>query len=111
MLIPDNCNNAHDCSIATADTWISSQVQVAMSGPDWNTGRLAIIITAGEDNKKAGNRILTVVIHPSQKSNVVSRPLTLYSLHRLLADIGGTEPMNQGRNAPDMAKAFGLPIA
>lgn len=111
MLIPDNCHNAHDCSIATADNWIASQVEVAMSGPDWKTGRLVIIVTADEDNKKAGNRILTVVLHPSQKSKVVTRPLTLYSLHRLLADVGNTKPMNKGRNAADMAKAFGLPVA
>ncbi len=110
MFIPDNCHNAHDCSIGTTDDFISSQVEVAMSGPDWKTGRLAIIITADEDNKKAGNRILTVVLHPSQKSKVVTTPLTLYSLHRLLADVGNTEPMNKGKTAPDMAKAFGLPV-
>jgi hypothetical protein len=110
MFIPDNCHNAHDCSIGTTDDWISSQVEVAMSGPDWKTGRLAIIITADEDNKKSGNRILTVVLHPSQKNNVVTAPMSLYSLHRLLADVGDTQPMNKGATAPDMAKAFGLPV-
>ncbi|MGI9085609.1 MAG: alkaline phosphatase family protein [Aeromicrobium sp.] len=111
MLIPDNCNNAHDCSIPTADDWIAGQVEIAMSGPDWKSGRLLIIVTADEDDKNQGNRILTVAIHPSQKSNVVTSPLTLYSLHRLLAEVGNTEPMNEGRNAPDMAEAFGLPLA
>jgi len=111
MLIPDNCHNAHDCSIPTADNWIADRVEVAMSGPDYRTGRLLIIVTADEDDHNEGNRILTAVIHASQKSNVVTKPLTLYSLHRLLADIGNTEPMNKGRNAPDMAKAFGLPLA
>lgn len=111
MLIPDNCHNSHDCSIPTADNWIADRVEVAMSGPDWKTGRLLIIVTADEDDHNEGNKILTAVIHPSQKSKVVTKPLTLYSLHRLLADIGNTEPMNKGRNAPDMAKAFGLPIA
>lgn len=111
MLIPDNCHNAHDCSIPTADNWIADKVEVAMSGPDYKTGRLLIIVTADEDDHNEGNKILTALIHPSQKSNVVKKPLTLYSLHRLLADIGNTTPMNKGRNAPDMAKAFGLPIA
>ena len=110
MFIPDNCHNAHDCGIPSTDNWISSQVEVAMSGPDWKTGRLAIVITADEDNKKAGNRILTVVLHSSQQGKVVTAPLTLYSLHRLLADVGNTEPMNKGATAPDMAKAFGLPV-
>jgi acid phosphatase len=111
MLIPDNCHNSHDCSITTADNWIADRVEVAMSGPDYKTGRLLIIVTADEDDHNEGNRILTAVIHASQKSNVVTKPLTLYSLHRLLADIGNLQPMNKGRNAPDMAKAFGLPLA
>jgi hypothetical protein len=108
MLIPDNCHNAHSCSIGTADDWVSGKIEEAMSGPDYRTGRLAIVITADEDNTKSGNRILTVVVHPSQDHHVVTTPLSLYSLHKLLADVGHTKPMNKGATAPDMAKAFGL---
>lgn len=43
MVIPNNCNNAHDCSLLTAD----------------------------EDDKESDNIVLTVVIHPSQKGKVV----------------------------------------
>ena len=111
MLIPDQCHNAHDCSLGQADEWVASQVEQAMTGPDWKSGRLVIVITADEDNKKAGNKILTVVIHPSQDHHVVKTPLTLHSLHRLMAQIGNVEPQNKGKTAPDMAKAFGLPLA
>lgn len=111
LLIPNQCHNAHDCSLGTADEWISAHVEQAMTGPDWTSGRLAIVITADEDNRKSGNQILTIVVHRSQKHHVVSESLDLYSLHRLLAQVGGTEPLGEGRTAPDMAKAFGLPLA
>jgi acid phosphatase len=111
MLVPDQCHNAHDCSLGQADDWVASQVEEAMTGPDWKSGRLVIVVTADEDNRKAGNQILTVVIHPSQNHHVVTKPLTIYSLHRLMAKIGKAQPQNKGKTAPDMAKAFGLPLA
>ncbi len=111
FLIPNNCNNAHDCSIRTADNWIKAKVELLQSGPDWQAGRLAIVITADEDNKKEDNRILTVVIHPSQSGNVVTTPLTLYGLHRTLARFGHTPPLNNGKTATDLATAFGLPVS
>jgi acid phosphatase len=111
MVIPDNCHNAHDCSIKTADDWIIDRVELAMTGPDWKSGRLLMIVTADEDDHNEGNKILTVLIHPSLQGTVVRKPLTLYSLHRLLADISGTEVMNKGRGAPDMVELFKLPLA
>lgn len=110
FLIPDNCHNAHDCSIETADKWVFQKVVTAMSGPDFRAGRLLIVITADEDNKKEGNRILTVLVHPSLSHKVVGTRLTHYSLNRLLAQITHTSPLQNGASAPDMATAFGLDI-
>jgi len=110
MVIPHNGNNAHDGTLATADNWFKARVATLMAGPDWKAGKLAIVLTADEDNRLEDNRILTVVIHPSQDHNVVTEPLDLYSLHRLLADFGHTAPLLKGATAPDMAAAFGLSI-
>lgn len=110
FLIPDNCHNAHDCAIETADKWVYKKVTAAMAGPDFRSGRLVIVVTADEDNKKEDNRILTVVIHPSLSGKVVRSRLTLYSLHRLLAQVTHTRALGKGASAPDMAAAFGLRI-
>jgi len=110
FLIPDNCHNAHDCSIETADRWVHKKVVAAMAGPDFRSGRLVIVVTGDEDNKKEDNRILTVVIHPSLNGKVVNSRLTLYSLHRLLAQVTHTPALRNGATAPDMAAAFGLHI-
>ena len=113
MVIPDLCHDAHDCSLATADAWIAGQVETVMSGPDWASGHLAIVITADEDDDHgvpdSDNRVLTAVLHPSQDSHVVSTRLTHRSLYGLLEDVAGvthTEPSD----TPSMAAAFGLPL-
>ena len=67
MVVPDLCHDAHDCSLATADTWFQTWMTRIQAGPDWRPARLAVVLTADEDDKSAGNRVLTVVAHPSQQ--------------------------------------------
>lgn len=110
MVIPSLCNDAHDCPLSTADGWFKSWMTKIFDGPDWTSGHLAVVLTADEDDKSSNNRVLTVVIHPSQKANVVASPLTHYSLTRLLEEVAGTPFLFGAGPAPSMANAFGLPI-
>ena len=77
-------------------------------GPDWRSGHLAVVLTADEDDRSAGNNVLTVVIHPSQKRNVVTSPLTHYSLTRLYEEVAGVPYLFDAASAPSMTTAFGL---
>ena len=108
MVIPDLCNDAHDCSLATADAWFEDQMSKIMAGPDWASGRLVVVFTADEDDHSEGNRVLTVVAHQGQEGKVVSTPLTHYSLSRLYSEVTGTSPLGEARTAPSMAEAFDL---
>lgn len=112
LAIPNNCHNAHDgdCSLADADAWFKAAMRKVFDGPDWRSGRLAVVLTADEDDQSSGNKVLTAVIHPSQHANVVSHVLTLYSLSRLFSEVTGTAPLGNAVSAPSIAKAFGLPI-
>ncbi|EBM0725716.1 phosphoesterase, partial [Salmonella enterica subsp. enterica serovar Senftenberg] len=100
MLLPDLCHDAHNCPLATADTWFATQMKLIQAGPDWRSGRLAVVLTADEDDHNAGNRVLTVVIHPSLHHVVVDSPLTHYSLTRLYAEVSGTTPLGYAASAP-----------
>jgi phosphatidylinositol-3-phosphatase len=111
MVVPDVCHDAHDCSLSVADTWLRQEVGLAMSGPDFRAGRLAIVITADEDDGSQGNTVLTVVVHPSLHGAVVSTPLSQLSLSRLYSEVLGTAPLRDAASAPSMATAFGLPLA
>jgi len=110
MVVPNRCNDAHDCSLGTADTWLQQRLEEIYAGPDWKSGHLAVVVTADEDDRNSGNTVLTVVIHPSQDHNVVSRSLTHYSLTRLYEDVAGTDHLGKAATAPDMGAAFGLPM-
>lgn len=110
FLIPNQCNNAHDCSLATFDKWVKAQWTKITSGPDWTSGRLTVIITADEDDKKHGNVIPLFVANPNLHGKVVTSKLTLYSINRLFSQYGHTAYMGNGKTAPDLASAFGLTV-
>lgn len=111
MVIPDLCNDAHDCELSVADRWLRTQIGMAMSGPDWRAGHLAIVVTADEDDHQQNNLVLTVVAHPSMHGAVVTTPLTHYSLARLYSEVLAAKPLGEAAAAPSMASAFGLDLA
>ena len=110
MVIPDLDHDAHDGSLADADAWFTAMMDPVFAGPDWQAGRLVVVLTADEDDRAHGNRVLTVVLHPSQDHHVVRQPLTHYSLTRLFAEVTGLPYLGNATSAPSMAEAFGLPL-
>lgn len=111
MVIPDLCNDAHNCELSVADHWLRTQIEVVISGPDWRAGHLAIVVTADEDDHHQDNLVLTAVAHPSMHGAVVTAPLTHYSLARLYSEVLAAEPLGEAAAAPSMATAFGLDLS
>jgi acid phosphatase len=111
MVVPDVCHDAHGCSLATADAWMKQEVGLALAGPDFGAGRLAVVITADEDDGSQGNTVLTVVAHTSLQSVATSAPLSHLSLCRLYTEVLGLPPLRGAASAPSMASAFHLPLA
>ena len=111
LVVPNLCNDAHDCPLATADDWFDAQMRRVFAGPDWASGHLAVVLTADEDDSKSGNRVLTVVMHPSQKGHVVTASLNHYALFELYEDVLGLKHSRKTPQSPSMAKAFGLALS
>ena len=108
FLIPDLENDAHNGSLAAADSWLERQLTPVLKSTDFTSGRLVVVVTADEDDKQSGNAVLTSVLTPRLSHKVVGTPLTHYSLTRFIAQVLGVEPLRNGASAPDMKAAFGL---
>ena len=111
MVIADMCHIGHDCPLSTTDAWLRSVVGPVLAGPDFTSGRLVVVITADEDDQSAGNTVLTVVASKDMPTHqVVSTPLTHYSLSRLYAEVLGFTPLHAAATAPSLAQAFHLSV-
>jgi len=108
MVVPDICDDAHDCSLARADGWLRHHVGTVLRGPDFASGHLAVVVTADEDDGDHGNRVLTVVAHPRLHHEVVRRSLTHYALSRSYAEVANVDPLANAARARSLLGAFGL---
>ncbi|MFI5372972.1 MAG: alkaline phosphatase family protein, partial [Candidatus Eisenbacteria bacterium] len=98
FVIPNNCHNSHDatvagCSAADADAWLSKALPPLLDavGP-----RGLVILTWDEDDGSAGNHVLTVLagglVTPGAQS---SRPITHYTVVRTICDALGIAPFGR----------------
>ncbi|WP_407342668.1 alkaline phosphatase family protein [Pengzhenrongella phosphoraccumulans] len=108
MVVPDLCNDAHDCPLATADAWVDAWVTQVQQGPDWRAGRLAVVVTFDEAERSSDNTVLTVVAAPSLDGQVVDDALTHASWTRWMSDLVGSPAPNDAHDAPSLGAAFGL---
>ena len=64
MLTPNLCNDAHNCSLSTADAFLKLWLPRLMSGPDYTSGKLTIVVTFDE-GVGSQQTIGTAVINPA----------------------------------------------
>jgi hypothetical protein len=108
MLVPDLQHDAHDGTLGQADAWLKGWLPRLTAGPDFISGRLAIVVTADEDDYTRVNKVLTVVLAKGLKHKVVSTPLTHYSLTRFIDEVASARPLRDAANASLLGAAFGL---
>jgi hypothetical protein len=89
FVVPNLCNDMHDCSVTTGDTWLKNKLGAYATWAKSNNSLL--IITTDEDNKLSGNRIATVVYgaHVTAGSSS-STTYNHYNLLRTLEDMVGS---------------------
>jgi acid phosphatase len=106
MIVPDICHDGHDCSLATADSWLKAWLPIVMNGPDYRARRLAVVVTFDEDDGSAGNTVLTVVVSPYTSHVVSGRSYTHYSLERYFAELTATTPLHNAATATSLRGDF-----
>lgn len=108
LVIPDLCDDAHDCGLATADAWVADWVSRLQQGEDWSSGHLAVVVTFDEAETGGDNTVMTVVIAPTLHGVVVDQALTHLSWTRWMSDLVDTPAPRDAADAPSLGAAFGL---
>jgi phosphatidylinositol-3-phosphatase len=86
-VIPNLCNDMHDCSVATGDAWMSSHMSAYAQWAKNNDSLL--IVTFDEDNGSHGNQIPTIFYGDDVKTGQYSTRINHYNLLRTLEDSYG----------------------
>lgn len=85
FVIPDLCNDMHDCSVRTGDTWLRNNIKPYA---DWaKTHNSLLIVDFDEDDFTAANRIPTVFYGQHVKTGNYAERITHYSVLRTVEDM------------------------
>jgi phosphatidylinositol-3-phosphatase len=107
LMTPDLNNDAHDGTLAQADTFLKTWVPKIMAGADYRAGRLTIVVTFDE-GVGSSQTVYTAVINPTLHGRTVTTRLTHYSLARWLYRAAAKAPQHNAATAVDMGAQFGL---
>jgi acid phosphatase len=110
FIVPNVCNDAHDCPLRTADTWLEKNIDPLVQSATFQRDGLLLIVfdESGRDTTHGGGRIVCVVVSPKAKRGYQSTALYQHqSLLRLsLSAVGVTAFPQAAATAPDMAEFF-----
>jgi phosphatidylinositol-3-phosphatase len=110
FVTPNLCDDMHDCTVQTGDTWLQGFLPKVFSSAEYQAGRTAVFLTWDEDDGKSGNHIATLVIAPSVAPGTTSSTaFTHYSMLRTTEELLGLSPfLGNAATATSMRSAFNL---
>jgi hypothetical protein len=97
FVIPNLCNDMHDCSIATGDRWSKTHVEPYLRWATTHNSRL--ILTFDENDGAPGNHIVTLIAGAGITPGPRSEPINHYSVLRTIEDWYGLSPLGGAGNA------------
>jgi uncharacterized protein YjdB len=111
FIVPNLCNDAHDCALGTADSWLKTNIDPLVKSAQFQQDGLLLILfdESGSDNTNGGGQVSWVAVSPS-KSKRAYQSTTLYqhqsTLRLTLKGLGVTVFPGAAATAPDMSEFF-----
>jgi phosphatidylinositol-3-phosphatase len=111
FITPNLDNDAHDGTLAAADSWLQSNIAPLIASTAFKSGGL-LVITFDEgkeaDLDHGGGQVATLIISSNAKPNYQSQTLYQHQsvLRLMLAASGVNKFPGQAASAPDMAEFF-----
>ncbi len=113
FIVPNLCNDAHDCPLATADAWLQTNIDPLITSTGFQQDGLLIILfdESRADLRHGGGRIAWVVVGAKMKPGYRSAALYQHeNTLRLTAEaLGLTTFPNAAAGAANMAEFFTTP--
>src|SRR5712692_7170981 len=111
FITPNLCNDAHDCSLTTADNWLKANITSLIASPVFQQDGVLVIVfdESGSDNTNGGGRIAWVVVSPIAKKGYQSTTLYQHqsTVRMMMEALGLTSFPGAAATAPQMGEFFG----
>lgn len=112
FIVPNLCDDAHDCSLATADSWLSTNIDPLINDVNFKKDGLLIIVfdeASDLDFTQGGGHVAAVVVSPAF-SKPAYKSIALYQhqsvLRLMLEGLGIKKLPGDAATAPAMWEFF-----
>ncbi len=114
FIVPNLCNDAHDCSLGTADAWLQTNIDPLIRSPQFQIDGLLVIVFDEAntlDLTSGGGHVAAVVVSPLAKRAYKSIAFYQHQsvLRLMLEGLGVTKLPGDAAAAPPMWEFFTAP--
>ena len=104
LVVPDLCNDMHDCSVATGDAWLRTFLRPLLPNPALGRGVVFVVFDEGTSNDGGGGHVPALALGPRVRAGSrTSTPLDHYGLLRTIESAWGLPLLGRSRNARPIA--------
>ena len=114
FIVPNLCNDAHDCPLSTADTWLKTNIDPLIHTPQFQIDGLLIIVFDEAntlDLTSGGGHVAAIIVSPLAKRSYKSIAFYQHQsvLRLTLEGLGVTKLPAEAATAPAMWEFFSTP--
>jgi acid phosphatase len=91
FVVPDLCNDMHDCGVAAGDAWARANLAPYLSRAQDDDSLL--VVTFDEDEGSSGNHIATILAGPMVRPGEYDERIDHYTLLRTVEEMYGLPPL------------------
>jgi phosphatidylinositol-3-phosphatase len=87
LVIPNLCDDMHDCSVATGDAWLEAHVVPLLHAPALRGGVVFVVFDEGVTGLGGGGRVVALALGPTvRRGSTFARATNHYGLLRTIED-------------------------
>jgi hypothetical protein len=87
LVVPNLCNDMHDCDVATGDAWLKTHVVPLLSSPQLRGGVVFVVFDEGASDVGGGGRVEALALGPTVRAgSTFSKATNHYGLLRTIED-------------------------
>lgn len=87
LIVPDLCDDMHDCSVATGDEWLRTQIVPLLTKPALRRSVVFVVFDEGRTTIGGGGNVATLALGPLVRRGATSaQPTSHYGLLRTIED-------------------------
>jgi hypothetical protein len=90
LVVPDLCNDMHDCSVATGDVWLKTHIAPLVRSPALAGGVVFVVFDEGTSDEGGGGHVFALAAGPTVRPGSTFAAVTNhYGLLRTIEDAWG----------------------